>query len=93
MAHWSVNDLAVYHRPETSTHPGPEARDIRPAERGELYSYVVDHFWRVTGVNADGTIDAVGRSGHLHRVAVSDPLLEKVSWWNRLIHRRFFAGL
>jgi hypothetical protein len=90
--HYTVNDWVVYHESEFSTHPTPEAHDVRPAEHGELYSYVVDRFLRVVRVNPDGTIDAVSASGRAHHVAISDPQLEKVGWWNRLFRRRFFAG-
>jgi hypothetical protein len=93
MRSFAVNDLVIYHQPEASAHPAPGARDISPAERGELYTYVVDHFWRVECVNADGTIEAVGRSGRRHRLRQSDPALEKAGWWRRMLHRRLFAGL
>ena len=41
----------VYRVVETSTCPGPEARDIHPAERGELYYYLPTNTggWRKCG--------------------------------------------
>jgi len=93
MSRWSVNDWVIYHQPEFSTHPVPEARDVQPSERGDLYSYVVDHFWRVVRVNPDGTLEAVGRSGRVHRIHQADPKLEKAGWWARVTHRRFFPGV
>jgi hypothetical protein len=93
MAQLSVNDWVIYHQPEASTHPRSGARDVQPAELGEMYSYVIDHFLRVIRVNADGTIDAVGRSGRVHRLTGSDPLLEKAGWWNRLARRRLFSSV
>ena len=48
----------VYRVVETSTCPGPDARDIHPAERGELYYYLTNKYWRVEEVRQDGWIVA-----------------------------------
>jgi hypothetical protein len=93
MARFAVNDRVIYHQSEYSTRPAPNAHDVSAAERGEMYSYVVDRFWRVVCVNTDGTIDAVGSDGRLYNVPASDDRLERVRWWHRLTYRRFFAGV
>lgn len=90
MGKFSINDCVIYHEPETSTRPAPEARDVRPAEMGEFYSYVIDRYWRVVRVHADGSLDVASRTGQLHRVRANDPLLQKAGWWRRLVKRRMF---
>ena len=61
----------VYRVVETSTCPGPEARDIHPAERGELYYYLTHKYWRVEEVRQDGWI-----------VAYNDETLEELWRFN-----------
>ncbi len=92
MRRYAVNDWVIYHQPEFSTHPGPDAHDVQPAERGELYSYVVDHFWRVVRVHEDGTIEAVSRRGRRHLLQPADPGLEKAGWWKRMFRRHLFPA-
>lgn len=89
---FSVNDFVIYHQPEAAVRPVPGARNISPAERGELYTYVVDRFWRVAQVNNDGTLDAIESSGRRHRLRQTDPALENAGWWSRTFQRRLFPG-
>jgi len=93
MRTFDVNELVIHHQPVASSHPGPEARDVRPTEQGELYTYVVDHFWRIARLNSDGTLDAVSLNAHRHRLRQTDPALEKAGWWRRTFHRRLFPGI
>jgi hypothetical protein len=90
MTRFTVNDCVIYHQPETSTHPTPWARDVHPSEHGDFYTYVIEKYWRIARVNADGTLEAVSRSGRTHRLRAGDPLLRKAGLWRRMLNRRLF---
>jgi len=74
----------VYRVSETSTCPGPEARDIHPAERGELYSYLIHKYWRVEEVRPDGWIVALTPLMEHHYLRRDDPNLRKANLIERL---------
>ena len=42
---WESHDLVVYSKQKHSVSPGPRAREVDAAARGETYSYTVDKFW------------------------------------------------
>lgn len=86
----SIDDWLVIHRSEASNRPAPGARNIRPAERGELYTYEVDEVCRVTGVLPDGTLETVSRRGEVARLRPDHPAVEKAGWWMRMTNRRLF---
>ena len=74
----------VYRVVETSTRPGPEARDIHPAERGELYYYLTNKYWRVEEVRPDGWIVALTPLMEHHYLRRDDPNLRKANLLERL---------
>jgi hypothetical protein len=89
MKNYSVNDWILYREQESSDHPEPGAHDISPAPRGDAYSYLVDRLWRVTRVNRDGSLEATGSNGRVHRLPPHDRHIEKVGWLRRrLLGRR-----
>ena len=45
--------VVLYRKQKRSVRPGPHARDIRPDENGDSYSYSVDKFWRVVDIRPD----------------------------------------
>ena len=49
-------DPVVYQLSKVSTDPGPRAHDVHPAEFGETYQYLVDKYWKVADVLADGMV-------------------------------------
>jgi len=83
-------DMVVYCKQKSSVHPGPHARDIQPAPRGESYSYSVDKFWRVIGVRHDNTVVVLTRRGKQHTITADDPALRQPHWWERLLFRHRF---
>jgi hypothetical protein len=83
-------DLVIYTLTKQSPHPGPRARSIHPSESGEDYSYVVDKFWMVSRVTDDRQIEIVTRKGKTRTVDVTDPLLRKATWWEKLRYRNRF---
>jgi hypothetical protein len=74
----------VYRMVETSTRPGPEARDIHPAERGDLYYYLITKYWRVEEVLQDGWIVAITPLMEHHYLRRDDPNLRKANLLERL---------
>ncbi|MDF1551579.1 MAG: hypothetical protein P1P84_00890 [Deferrisomatales bacterium] len=85
-------DAVIYRRTKHSPHPGPRATDVHPAPRGETYTYHVDKFWVVTGVQSDGTILVRTRRGKQYELAADDPALRKARWWERLLYRGRFPN-
>lgn len=89
---FKIGDPIVYHKPKSSTSPGPRARQIYPLEHGEHYHYVVDKFWKVSSVNDDGTIVAVTRTGKTHILTSDDPNIRKPHPIKHLRYRNRFPG-
>ena len=83
----------VYRMVETSTCPGPEARDIHPAERGELYYYLINKYWRVEEVRQDGWIVALTPLMEHHYLRRDDPNLRKANLLERLRYAARFPYL
>ncbi len=83
----------VYRMAESSTRPGPEARDIRPAERGDLYYYLIKKYWRVEEVLQDGRIVAVTPLMEHHYLRRDDPNLRKANLLERLRYGARFPRL
>ena len=83
----------VYRMVETSTCPGPEARDIHPAERGELYYYLTNKYWRVEEVRQDGWIVALTPLMEHHHLRRDDPNLRKANLLERLRYAARFPYL
>ncbi len=74
----------IYRVVEASDHPGPEARDVRPSEQGELYYYQTMKYWRVEEVLEDGWLVAL--TPHMQRQYLrwNDPNLRKASPLERI---------
>ncbi len=83
----------VYRMAESSTRlPGPEARDVHPAERGDLY-YLIKKYWRVEQVLQDGSIVAVTPLMEHHCLRRDDPNLRRANLFERLRHGARFPRL
>lgn len=78
-------DVVVYRKQKSSLHPGPHARDIQPAPRGDSYSYLVNRFWRVVAVQPDNRLVVRTRRGKQHTIAADDPNLRRAHWWEWLL--------
>jgi hypothetical protein len=83
----------VYRMVESSTRPGPEAREIRPAERGDLYYYLITKYWRVEEVLQDGWIVAITPLMEHIYLRRDDPNLRKANLLERLRHGARFPHL
>jgi len=91
--HIGVGDPIVYIKQEASTHPALRARDIHPAERGDLYYYVVHKYWMVEDVLPDGRIVARTRTNKFHCLPPADPNLRKAKLLERVKYRDRFPRL
>ncbi len=85
-----IGDPVIYRKPKSSSRPGPRARQVYPLEHGEAYHYVVDKFWKVTGINDDGTVEVVTRRGKKHCLQMDDPNLQKAGLFRYLVFRKKF---
>lgn len=90
---YKPGDRVVYQMSKRSTHPGPRARDIFPAPRGESYSYVVEKYWVVEDVIDSGRVVLKTRKGKTHIVPVNDFRLRPANWWEKFFHNARFPQL
>ena len=79
-------DWVVYSKRKTSECPGPRARIQSAASKGDYYNYVVDKYWIIRGVQADGSLELLTRRGKRHVLSSTDPCLRKAHWWERFLH-------
>jgi hypothetical protein len=84
---YRIGDPVVYRRTKHSTSPGPRAEEIDAAPKGDIYSYMVDKYWIVNDVLADGTIEVRTRRGKTRHIDREDACLRHAS----LIERIFKA--
>jgi hypothetical protein len=88
-----TGDWMIYRKTKFSTHPGPRAQNVLPAENGDEYAYTVDKFWIVAEVRPDGSLLLKTRRGKEHVVRPNDPSLRKANWWERWRYRSRFDGI
>ncbi len=86
-------DCVIFRMPKTSVHPGPRARNVRPARFGDTYRYTVDKCWVVQDILEDGRLVLRTRRGKIHTVDPNDPRLRRPSWWELLRYRQRFSAV
>lgn len=84
-----IGTPVIYKMNKYGTSPGPRAQDVRPATRGDTYSYKVDKFWVVVEVRDDKVVLQT-RRGKKHEVDPNDPSLRPANWLERIWHRQRF---
>ena len=90
---WDVGDWVIYRKPKRSSAPGPRARNVMPAKRGETYSYTVDKYWVVKELLDADRLLLQTRRGKQHEVSVADPALRKPRVWERWLFRSRFRAV
>jgi hypothetical protein len=90
---FQTGDWVVYRKTKHSPLPGPRADNVMPAQHGDDYTYTVDKYWVVEGVNNDGTLRLRTRRGKRHSIRTSDPSLRKARWWERFLYRSRFESI
>ncbi|REJ68842.1 MAG: hypothetical protein DWQ31_06540 [Planctomycetota bacterium] len=86
---YKPGDWVVYRKPKRSTRPGPRAKSVHPARRGEEYTYVVDKFWLVVDALEDEIVVQT-RRGKRHVLAAASSNLRRAGWWDLLVNRHRF---
>ena len=88
-----AGDKIVYTKTKISPFPGAKAYNVTAADKGENYTYLVDKYWVVEDVFADGRVMARTRRGKRNYVWLDDPNLRKAGVIESLIHRDWFPDL
>lgn len=88
---YQIGDRVVYTREKYTTKPGPRAKNISAARKGESYQYQVDKYWLVTDVLGD-SVELTTRTGKTHVVDSGDPNLRKASLIERLFKSELFPS-
>ena len=92
MNRFYAGDKIIYRKPKSSFSPGPRARDIYPLAHGEAYHYIVDKYWKVEKVYADGSLEVVTRTGKTNRLQANDPNIHKAHLLQRLFYKKRFPS-
>ena len=87
---YQVGDWVIYRRTKHSDSPGPRAKNVTSAPKGDGYSYTVDKFWIVDEVRSDGQLLLRTRLGKQHVIESDDPQMHRARWWERLLFRTRF---
>ena len=85
-------DPVIFRVTKQTTHPGPRAVDVHPAQSGETYSYQVDKFWTVREVQ-DKDVLLITRRGKQRSVPKDDIRLRHARWWERWVYANRFPKL
>jgi hypothetical protein len=93
MMSFRVGDAVVYCKTKVSKKPGPRAADVHPCEHGDDYRYIVDKYWRVAALGADGSLEVVTRTGKRRTLRADDMMLRKASLVDRLLRASRFPSL
>jgi hypothetical protein len=80
---WKPGDWVVYRLSKHGTSPGRRAHQVSAARKGESYNYVVDKFWVVQDVTAQGDLIVRTPGGKVRTLSADDPNLRVARWWHR----------
>ena len=90
LPNFEVGDLVVYRMQKTSIHPGPRAKNIYAASKGDTYTYFVDKYWVVTELLDTESMMVKTRRGKQREISLEDPNLRKASLWDRFFWQHRF---
>lgn len=90
---FSIGAHVIYRQNKASTRPSADARDIRPAERGDFYYYSIINHLRIIEVLSDGRVIAVARDNKRLCFWPNEPNLRRARLDERLIYRLRFPRL
>jgi hypothetical protein len=86
-------DFLVYRKSKVSPRPGPRARNVQAAEKGDDYYYDVDKYWTLADKLEDGRLVAVTRRGKRVYLTPEDEKLRKARLLERFLYRRRFPSV
>jgi hypothetical protein len=90
---WKAGDWVIYRKQKSGLSPGPRAQAVTPAHKGDSYHYIVEKYWTVERVLADGRLSLRTRRGKVHVVEANDWRLRSPRWWERLLFGRRFPRI
>lgn len=90
---YSPGDWVIYRKQKYSASPGPRASNVASAPNGDTYSYIVEKFWVVREVLADGRLQLCTRRGKTHVVDPADSNLHLASFWKRWLYKDRFREI
>ncbi len=85
-------EAIIYRVTKRSTHPGPRATEVRPAKRGDSYTYHVEKYWRVKETTNDGKVVLVTRRGKERVCSEDDPNMRRPGLIARWLHANRFPS-
>lgn len=88
---YQPGDWVVYRKSKVSSSPGPRANDVHPTRSGDNYTYVVEKYWVVDAVLADGTVKLRTPGGKTHELPAEDPDLRPANFLERWLRRDRFV--
>ncbi len=83
----------VFSKDKMGVSPTSRAKEVVPLTKGDAYSYLVEKYWTVKEVHADGTATLITPRGKEHTVAFDDPRLRHAYIWERWLYRNRFPKL
>ena len=79
-----TGDKVVYAKEKFSLSPGPRAKEVSPATKGDEYSYIVEKYWLVKELLPEDHVRLVTRRGKEHVISTHDPRLRRANIWERM---------
>ncbi|MGV3483086.1 MAG: hypothetical protein ACO1RT_01570 [Planctomycetaceae bacterium] len=80
---WKPGDWVIYRLSKHGVAPGPRAQHVSASRKGESYNYIVDKFWVVESISADGQLNVRTPGGKTRTLSPQDPNLRRARWWHR----------
>lgn len=81
---WKVGDWVIYRLSKRGTSPGRRAHHVSASPKGESYNYLVDKFWVVQDITAQGDLVVRTPGGKVRTLRPDDPNLRPARWWHRM---------
>lgn len=80
---WKPGDWVIYRMSKHGVAPGRRAHHVSASQKGESYNYIVDKFWVVERVAANGDLHVRTPGGKTRVLSAQDPNLRPARWWHR----------
>jgi hypothetical protein len=87
---FQIGDHIICRVTKHASRPSPFAMQVAPSAKGDSYSFVVDKYWIVVGLEPGQSLRVRTRRGKEFQVNLTDPRLRRASWWERICFRNRF---
>ena len=88
-----AGDKVVFAKEKASLSPGPRAKEVSPAVKGDEYSYIVEKYWLVKELLPEERVCLITRRGKEHIISMHDPRLRRANVWERVFLASRFPKL